>query len=389
MIIFGKRNALFLFVICIYAATHFATTTVTIPIKKKGAGPLFRFQQARKWGFMDRRGKTIIKPQFDQAGDYFTGLARVSRDRMWGYIDESGHLSIPYQFDDSGDFVEGLAPVQVGRKWGIIDPAGKFVLEPRFQAIREFSDGMAIVEVWDSVKCGNSTYTSEEAPIDYSNPHEVINSIGSGCSVQNRRVGFVDRTGNLVIPPQFVIAYPFSDGFAVVSQSYDSKCGYIDKTGRFAIAPQFDQAWPFSEGFAGVEIGVRFEGGVKVAGKWGFIDTTGQFVIAPRFESVGPFSEGLAEAAEELGYWGYINKHGKFEIAQRYQETHEFSDGVAWVYTYEADRGYYIDKSGKKVLIPSREARWSFSDGLTIVGDSGDQQYIDLKGRVIASYERP
>jgi hypothetical protein len=43
--------------------------------------------------------------------------------------------------------------------------------------------------------------------------------------------GFIDRTGKLVIPPQFFHARNFSDGLAPVWLS--PRRGYIDKTGKF------------------------------------------------------------------------------------------------------------------------------------------------------------
>jgi hypothetical protein len=48
------------------------------------------------------------------------------------------------------------------------------------------------------------------------------------------------------------MAYPFSDGLAVVVK--DEKAGYVDKTGKMVIAPQFARAQPFSEGLAAVLI---------------------------------------------------------------------------------------------------------------------------------------
>ena len=53
----------------------------------------------------------------------------------------------------------------------------------------------------------------------------------------------------------------------------DGKWGYIDRTGNVIIAPQFQQASEFSEGVAAVNID----------GKWGYIDQKGQIVIEPQF----------------------------------------------------------------------------------------------------------
>ena len=69
-----------------------------------------------------------------------------------------------------------------------------------------------------------------------------------------------------------------------------NKYGFIDKSGKVVIEPQFDSASNFSEGFACVE----------KDGKWGFIDKSGKVVIEPQFDDADAFSEGLAVVAIEV-----------------------------------------------------------------------------------------
>ncbi len=97
--------------------------------------------------------------------------------------------------------------------------------------------------------------------------------------------GYIDRTGTIVITPQFDAAGSFSEGLAEVRVGdwKTGKYGYIDKTGAMVIAPQFSGAAPFSEGLAAVLVGNE-----KTGHQYGFIDRRGQMVIAPRFEGVGP-----------------------------------------------------------------------------------------------------
>jgi hypothetical protein len=71
-------------------------------------------------------------------------------------------------------------------------------------------------------------------------------------------------------------------GLFVVSQN--GKYGYIDKTGKIVINPQFDCAENFSEGLAVVCIGRER----------GFIATSGKRINNDQFDSAHSFSEGLA-----------------------------------------------------------------------------------------------
>lgn len=126
--------------------------------------------------------------------------------------------------------------------------------------------------------------------------------------IQNGKWGYIDKSGNIIIKPQFDHASHFSEGLAVIK--INNKSGYIDITGKVVIAAQFDGADGFSEGLAAVNIGGK--GGIGgrwliEGGKWGFIDKTGNVVIAPQFDEAWNFWEGLAPVRIGAKY-GYIKQ---------------------------------------------------------------------------------
>ena len=132
------------------------------------------------------------------------------------------------------------------------------------------------------------------------------------------------------------------------------KSGYIDKTGKIVIQPQFLSAAKFSEALAAVYIGrVR-------SGQWGYIDKTGEIVFKLPFNysRVQKFSEGLAvvliyDHDALTNYAGYIDKTGKY-IAEfhRFTWAYDFSDGLARVDA--GDKFGYINKKGKYVWQPNK-----------------------------------
>ena len=69
----------------------------------------------------------------------------------------------------------------------------------------------------------------------------------------------------------------------LIPVSRDKKFGYMDQTGRMVIHPRFDGVGEFSEGLAHVLIG----------GKTGYIDESGKMVIPPQFDLATGFSEGM------------------------------------------------------------------------------------------------
>jgi hypothetical protein len=70
-------------------------------------------------------------------------------------------------------------------------------------------------------------------------------SNGLFAIIQNEKRGFIDRTGKVIIVPQFDGAREISEGLAAVS--FDGSNGFIDVTGKMVITPQFYSATYFSE----------------------------------------------------------------------------------------------------------------------------------------------
>ncbi|MGD0008473.1 MAG: WG repeat-containing protein [Terriglobia bacterium] len=237
----------------------------------------------QKWGYIDTTGKYVIKPEFDYGWAFSEGLAQVNLGGKTGFIDRTGRTVIaPQQFERSGDFSEGLAGVKVAGKWGFIDKTGKYVIERQFESVGDFHTGLAVAE-----KGGKS--------------------------------GYIGRDGHFVIPPQFDWAWEFSsNGLAPVRVG--EKWGYINRAGNFVAAPQFTNARPFADGFARVLVG----------NKCGYVDGSAKLVLKPEYENCLAFSEGLAPVMKD-GRWGYIDKTGAFAIEPHFSRAEKFSLGMAYV----------------------------------------------------------
>jgi hypothetical protein len=368
--------------------------------KPKGADPFFRIHQRAKWkfkwGFIDARGNTVIRPQFDNEGYFFNGLASVLVGRLYGYINESGRIVIPARYRGAGDFHGQLAPVRVGRKWGYIDQKGRVVIAPAFQGAASFREGLARVEVWEKIHCANgSNYTKDDAPqYAYGIQSDIRHGINNTCFPLDSKIGYVDRSGRIAVPFQYLEAHDFFEGLAAVRMSPYGKYGFIDRNGAVVINFQFDEVGNFSEGLAWARVGRRTVNGIREPGSSGFIDRSGKFVIPAQFAEAGNFSEGLAP----VSFWdrsgrGYINRSGKLVIPARYVFVEQFSEGLAQAcdeVTITSRFCFYIDHSGKTV-ISSLQALGQFSGGLAIARERDERTrwnvYIDKAGRLIAPTE--
>ncbi|HLO48926.1 MAG TPA: WG repeat-containing protein [Kamptonema sp.] len=208
--------------------------------------------------YINTKGKFVTAPPSNETPPepFPEGLQPKFSEGKWGYIDRSDNWVIQPQFNRANNFKDGLASIMIGNKWGWIEKTGKVVIEPQFELVEEFSEGLA--------------------------------------RVLKEKVGYIDKTGKMVIPPQF-------GGIGIFP-------------GDAAHVMSFKEGGKFSEGLAAVEIVNE-----RVNQKWGYIDKTGKIVVEPQFEGAGNFADGLAPvniggqwginsipAYLEGGKWGYI-----------------------------------------------------------------------------------
>lgn len=91
---------------------------------------------------------------------------------------------------------------------------------------------------------------------------------------------------------------PFCNGLARVKTA-DKKWGFIDTTGNVVVPPKYNEVTNFNEGLARVRLGQ----------KWGLIDTKGTILRKPTFNFIGEFVDGVAKVLLE-GEEYYMNKEG-------------------------------------------------------------------------------
>ena len=148
------------------------------------------------------------------------------------------------------------------------------------------------------------------------------------------KVGFIDKTGSLVIPAKYNGLGYFHEG--LVGVKTNGKWGYIDKMDNIVIPAKYEDSRLFCEGLAGV----------KINGMWGFIDKMDNLVIPAKYSKVGDFHEGLAWAGN-FYKWGFIDKAGTMVIPAKYDEARYFENGKAKVKLN--GREVYIDRNGNEV----------------------------------------
>ncbi|MEO5923607.1 MAG: WG repeat-containing protein [Bryobacteraceae bacterium] len=303
------------------------------------------------------------------------GFYRFVRDGMVGYIDARGKIVVPPTLPRNADFAdrefhEGLLVVPKSERPEVrgalyLDPNGRAVFQTSFWGNGDFSEGLA------------------------------------PASPKLDTWGFMDRSGQLAIPPQFVSVGGFSDGLARVDVSREENAtGFVDKQGVLVMKPTLRNARDFHEGRAAaiLEGPCRLMNGGSCAPpeylptkrgvdcRWAFIDKTGQPISTLRFDEAKDFSEGLAPV--RIGkLWGYVDLSGQLAISPQFEAAEPFSEGLAAV-RMAAESRYimsgFINRAGRVVIQPKFDFAGSFANGRAVVsrvvGNHYAQRFIDTAG---------
>lgn len=87
-------------------------------------------------------------------------------DGLYGYLDRNGKRVIDPQYEDAWPFSDGLALVRINGLYGYIDKDAYFIIPPSYKKAESFKNGVAIIEYDGAVayidKCAN-VYRSEGA----------------------------------------------------------------------------------------------------------------------------------------------------------------------------------------------------------------------------------
>ncbi len=358
---------------------------------KRQAPPIAAFRNqdtGGKYGFINRWGIVILKPQYDYAADFADGLACVRSDGKLGFIDPTGKLkfTLPEGTQASHDASEGMIWFlsETEKRWGLCDDQGHVVLAPKYDKVRPFSDGLAAVNVGARFEFpggmfgGKWGYINKEGEVVVPIQFESAGSVSEGLArvLDSAGIKFLNKSGKAVIDIDVEDLHStgdFREGLAPVHidrgrAGKDWVTRFIDRQGKTALSVDGSAA-EFHEGLAVLSV----RGGEAQSNQnrsYGYIDHTGKVVIRPRFGEADDFSEGLAAVRTKKttvygkgDTWGYIDKTGKYQIEAVYNEAHSFRGGVARVHLggtlhvvddapafWEGGESWLIDTRGKKLM---------------------------------------
>lgn len=187
-----------------------------------------------KWGYIDRTGAYIIKPQFDEIKYSVNSGAEALNWRRYGIINTRGEVVVPAVYHDIHYFYNdeksnaATASVRLHDKWGCIDRTGKVVTpitSPKKLLCGYESDSDKQSEPYKSVKTAD---------------YEAVWPASEGMRrvFKDGKYGFINKDGDLVVPAVYNRADDFYGSFTVAEKWTGKKEQYlVSKNGRVLRPP--------------------------------------------------------------------------------------------------------------------------------------------------------
>ncbi|MBS2007542.1 MAG: WG repeat-containing protein [Cyanobacteria bacterium SZAS TMP-1] len=323
-----------------------------------------------RWGFIDKTGQWLTTPRYMQAAAYSCGLAPVCSEfalfppasikpgtDKWGFVDKMGKYLVKDLPGQCDAMLEGIACIRIysdPNPIGFIDRRGKVIPGPHLYDLAHFKNGL----------CKGILATNEPPITGYSQQPADTYPVNLKL-IKRNATGRQDSSSS-----EFEIVF---DGLnpKPIKNKDSIKWGYVDPSGVLKIEPQFDAALEFADGLAPV----------KVDNLWGYIDERGRFAIPPTYNQANSFENGLARVWYKNKNC-YIDRTGTI-VHDNFHYMWPFKDGVAVFRNEAGTKSGLVDKS-RKIIIPAQydEIRQP-SDGMAAYRMADKWGFIDTQGKII------
>jgi hypothetical protein len=293
-----------------------------------------------KTGLIDVNGNVLIKPKFHSIGIFSDGLAPARLKGTYGFINEKGKYIIPAIYDYAEPFYNGFARVWKDGNLFIINYNGEIQtqLSNKYDIENFDENGLAIIKEKNEINLNNYDWGDE------------------------RQVGLIHKSGNVLLNPEYNTITHFSDGYAVITKEINSKIEYglINTSGEFVIPfGIYKEINFFSEGYAIVSYCLNNTNGKNCQTFYAFIDKN--------LKEIGGIAENdscslnyydkyvrnnLVKVnltrkfeSKKITYQSYCNLKGEILFKEpKYEQIGEFNFGKAFAkIKQEKLKGYFVN----------------------------------------------
>jgi hypothetical protein len=308
--------------------------------KPDGKSHLFGAKSGDKYLLIDSTGEIRLSTNYSFISSRFNNSLAYFRDKngKYGYINLFGEEVIKPSYDDASLFNSGVATVAIEDKYGVINNLGEPVLELSHGFIPEFGEGFSYIR--------NGFYYAEiidnagNVILVYDHPQHYVWDVSESVILVHETPGpyfqyvfYLDFEGNTIFDENFTSGTPFRNGLAVVERM-DGDIFIVNAQGEFLVNLSekldfqfyFDTS-QFREGVMVIE-GFNSEVGEY---RFGYIDTSGELIVPPQYVSAYPSSDGFLTVGIESGKMGLLDHGNQWMVEPKWASASQAINGMVRV----------------------------------------------------------
>ena len=328
-------------------------------------------------------------------------VVRDDKTNLCGGFDTSGNLAVPCEYNTleyigTGSYGDRYIAMKDG-KYGFIDDTGREVIPCEYDSINypatiettipyELTDDLVVIEKdgkvgYCSLKDGAVVIEPKFTSADCFNGEELAAVFSDGGFI-----GYINRTGDMVIPNKFSEVGDFVDGLATVRDE-NGKTGVIDAEGKTVIPFKYDDFFSYYEN--GYAVAMEGEDGDNY--RYIVVDSTGKEILSSN-NQIYINGSLFGEYVNEEHYILYDRKGSKL-TDEKYSEIIVMCEGANILIRDMDEKEGLFDCDGN-LLIPCKYSRLEniFHDTKTgkqlweaRYDEAGYCKLIDEKGEEIST----
>ncbi|MGL4799495.1 MAG: WG repeat-containing protein [Cellulosilyticaceae bacterium] len=365
---------------------------IGLPVMGKEFGQLYpallRTTQGNFYGYIDASGKWVAEPVYTYATDFSEGYGIVEKDGKYGILDTKGKEVLAPTYGSISPFKEGRAVFVEGDKMGVLDTKGRPISDKRYSFIQDYAEGMAVVGKYED---GKSLYGymdlngNEVIPIQYEEASDFQDGKAL-VKLSDSTYGLIDKRGEVQQVLAYDRLYGRSEGRIIYQDKDTGKVGYIDESGQVVIPAAYQNADSFQSGLAVVGTSPYFWG------EEGVIGLDGESIYPTIYNNVLNLGEGRVALGQALdakeplkgSLYALADEGGQALTDFIYYGIAPYHEGQSSA--YDEANVYMIDKEGNKMRnFPDIPGAGTLTKDGTIIRADVDYYtfYLGSKGDII------
>ena len=356
-----------------------------------------------EWGYADSNGKIVVKCKYTQANPYVDGVAIVKDDDKYGFLDSNGKPKgegIAYTAIDQYNGTDFFLVALGGKK-----ASGK--IKSRLTIVPRYFKGSTN----DAVSGAKWGLLDKSGNIVLKPNYDEISSIRDGIAyvVKSGKWGFIDQYGKVILEPKkYAAMSDFTDkGLSLVKKN-DYQVGVIDKTGRLVVEPKYPNVFLYYDDPSStvdmhsmntIYTSVPLKTAPYI--EYGFYDTAGNFLIMCDMNGITVVPQGLMcqmnKPCDGMVVGTKWNKKVKNWVVYNMDTKTLYdvpsSEKISYGYYHNGyclgqddDKAFFINKKGQKCTEDYTKV-FALKEGCHVVKKDGNLGMIDSTLQTILPLE--